>query len=163
MIWDTTPEEPKPGAIRDAKPSLSEALYGNAETQMGKTLGLTLDQNISNLRNHFALTADQAAAMRKQHVGWFTDIVRNNRDATAVHTLLTGRTIKPATEEEQTAWVPQTMKEARRLYGDDADRLLAKAKKLIDSKPGLGDAITAAGIGNCPDFVLPVLERVRGG
>src|SRR3989442_472781 len=161
MVWDPEPEAPKPGAIQ-AKPSLTEALYGNAETQMGNSMGFVLDQNISNLRNHFALTADQAAAMRAQHVGWFTGLVRNNGDATAVHTLLTERTIKPLTEEDQRDLTAKTMEQTRGKYGDDTDRLIAKAKKLIDSKPGLGDAIAAAGIGNHPAFVLPVLERVRG-
>src|SRR5439155_25384283 len=112
-------------------------------------LGRTLDQNISNLRNHFALTADQAAAMRTQHVHWFTDLVFG-RDATAVHTLLTGRTLSPLTEEEQRDLTAKTMEQTRGLYGEDTDRLIAKAKALIDSKPGLGDAIAAAGIGNHP-------------
>ncbi len=159
-FWDTS-DKPEAESDKPKTPSLTEALYGNSTQRMENTLGRTLDQNISNLRNHFALTADQAAAMRTQHVHWFTDLVFG-RDATAVHTLLTGRTLSPLTEEEQRDLTAKTMEQARGLYGEDTDRLIAKAKALIDSKPGLGDAIAAAGIGNHPAFVLPVLERVRG-
>ena len=156
-FWDTS-DKPEPEA--NTKPSLTDALYGNPTQRMENTLGRTLDQNISEIRDHLALTNDQAQAMRKKHVQWFTDIVLTG-DAESVHTLLASRTLKPATEEEQTAWVSQTMKEVRQRFGDNADRLLAKARKLIDARPELGEAIAAAGIGNHRDFVLAVVERVR--
>ena len=114
-FWDTS-DKPEPEA--NTKPSLTEALYGNPTQRMENTLGRTLDQNISEIRDHLALTNDQAQAMRKKHVQWFTDIVLTG-DAESVHTLLASRTLKPATEEEQTAWVSQTMKEVRQRFGDN--------------------------------------------
>jgi len=156
-IWDTEPEQ-KPAGIRNSNYEVGKALYPNS---LESTMGAEFNNNMDQLRNHFALTAEEAAATRRQHLDWLKDICLDGH-AARLHTLLVGRTIQPLTPEEQRDMAANTMQKVRGIYGDStADRLLSKAKQLIDARPELGKAISAAGIGNHEEFVLAVVERVR--